>query len=397
MTDPSVAPADAELARLETAVHAISTNLVDLDDNADRKNLDTTTLTGRTATEWADASDALATLWDGYRMLTESIGRAQALRGQRRFTDRDRAAFLHEVLGRSILLSTTVVPLAQRGLLGAGQRTTTCSPGELLAAMEQAFGTAVDVVTRAGEAWQRLLPGAADAAAGIDRGRELSRRAGAPTALFDQADRLLGDLTGSLATDPLGADPAILDRVRELARRADAERTSAAELRDSLTRRLAEARDRADELDRAGRAAAEAYERAAGRFPGSQVATVRPVNLRPDLAAVEALAAAGQWALISPRLAQWTRAARERLAALQTVAAHNDRLLADRNELRGRLSAYQAKALRHGLGEHPRLSPLAERARAQLYSAPCELDQARAALNAYQEALTATIARDARS
>ncbi|GAA4586394.1 hypothetical protein BJY16_007897 [Actinoplanes octamycinicus] len=397
MTAPSVAPADAELARLETAVQVISRNLVELDEMPARKDLDGKHLTGRTAQEWADASVAMATLWDGYRMLSESIVRAQSLRGQRRFSDADRAKYLHEVLGSSILLSTTTVPLAQRGLLGAGQITTTCTPAELLAAMERSFTTAVDVATRAAERWQKLLPAAADAAAALDQARELSRRVGAPTTLLDQADRLLGDLTGTLATDPLGTDPAILDRVRDLIRRSDAERTSATELRDSLHRRLAEARDRADELDRAARAAQEAHERVSGRFPATQIATVRAMNLRPDLAAVEALATAGQWALISPRLAQWSRAARERLAALSVVTSHNDKLLAERDELRGRLSAYQAKALRHGLGEHPRLTPLAERARTLLHTAPCELDQARAAVNAYQEALTATIAKDARS
>ncbi len=88
--------------------------------------------------------------------------------------------------------------------------------------------------------------------------------------------------------------------MRELIRRADAERTSAIELRDSLTRRLSDARARADELDRAEQAALQARDRVDGRFPPSQVAGIRPLNLRPDLAAVEALAAAGQWALISP-------------------------------------------------------------------------------------------------
>jgi hypothetical protein len=397
MTAPSVAPADAELARLETAVEAMSRNLVELDQLPARHELDGKTLTGRTAAEWADASVAMATLWDGFRMLSESITLAQSLRGQRRLSDSDRARYVHLVLGPSILLSTTTVPLAQRGLLGAGQVTTTCSPGELLAAMEKSFTTAVDVATRAADAWQRLLPAAGDAAAALLKARQLSREAGAPTTLLDQADRLLGALTGTLTGDPLGADPTILDRVRDLIRRADAERTSAAELRDSLTRRLSEARTRADELDRAERSAEESRNRVDGRFPGAQIASVRALNLRPDLAAVEALAAAGQWALISPRLARWTREARERLAALTVVQTHNDKLLAERAELRGRLSAYQAKALRHGLGEHPRLTPLAERARTLLHTAPCELEQARAAVNAYQEMLTATIARDARS
>jgi hypothetical protein len=81
---------------------------------------------------------------------------------------------------------------------------------------------------------------------------------------------------------------------------------------------------------------------------------------------------------------------------LRDAAAHNDGLLVARNELRGRLDAYRAKALRLGQGENAELTPLADAARTALYTAPCDLDEARAAVNAYQDALTATIARNDR-
>jgi hypothetical protein len=230
MTAPS-ASADTELLRLETAVTAIAANLVDLDDNPHRKELDKTRLTGATAAAWADATNALTELWDGYRMLTELIGKARGLRDQRRLNDRERAEFGHLVLGKSVTLSTTTVPLAQRGLLGTGQISTTCSPAELLSAMEAAFGIAATVVTQAGEVWQRLLPAAADTAAELDHVRRLTRDAGGSTATLDEADRRLGAFTGLLASDPLGIDEWALDGVRELITRADAERTSAAELR----------------------------------------------------------------------------------------------------------------------------------------------------------------------
>jgi hypothetical protein len=392
MTAP-LASADAELARLERAVAAMATNLVELDENPDRKELGTARLTGVTATAWADASDALGRLWQGHRQLTEVIDRARALRDRRRLSDSDRAAYAHEVLGSSITLSTSTVPLAQRGLLGVGQVSTTCSPAELLAAMEAAFATAVHVVTRAGERWRRLLPAAADAAAALAH----ARNAGASGAALDEADRLLGTFTATMAGDPLGADPAVLDRVRALIDRADAERTSATELRAWIDQRLRDARTLAAQIDTARRAAEAAREAAAGRFPEHRIATVRGADPRADLVAIEALAAAGQWALISPRLAAWNRQARDRLAALRESADRNTGLLAERSELRGRLEAYRAKALRRGLGEDAGLTPLAEAARTALYEAPCDLDTARAAVNAYQDALSATIAaREAR-
>ncbi|MBU2664517.1 hypothetical protein KOI35_13520 [Actinoplanes bogorensis] len=392
MTDPAA----AELLRLETAVTAIAANLVDLDDNPARKELDRSPLTGKTAAAWADATAALTELWDGYRLLTEVIARGQELRDLKRPSDADRARFRHEVLGESITLSTQVVPLAQRGLLGPGQVQTTCSPGRLLSAMEAAFGTAVGVATKAGAAWDRLLPAAAEAASALETVRRLTRAAGGSTATIDEADRRLGQFTATLAGDPLGVEERDLAAVRTLIQRADAERTSAGELREALTQRLADAHRLVAELvaatDEAGAAAEKAYD----RFPPHEIVPVPPGDLRPDLAAIDALAAAGHWPLISARLSDWTRRARERLRTLREGAAHNAGLLAARNELRGRLDAYQAKALRRGQAENAQLSPLAAAAREALYVAPCDLTVARRAVNAYQDALTATLPKDGR-
>ncbi|MBL7258994.1 hypothetical protein [Paractinoplanes lichenicola] len=390
------AQAEAELLRLETAVTAIAANLVDLDDNPARKELDKSKLTGRTAVAWADATAALTELWDGYRLLTEVIARGQAFRDIKRPNDDDRARFRHDVLGESITLSVKVVPLAQRGLLGPGQVHNTCTPGQLLSAMEAAFATAVGVATEAGAAWDRLLPAAAEAAGALETVRRLTRAAGGSTATIDEADRRLGQFTATLAGDPLGVEERDLAAVRTLIQRADAERTSAGELREALTHRLADAHRLVAELVAATAQAYVAAEKAVDRFPAHEIAAVPVGDLRPDLAAIDALAAAGQWPLISARLSEWTRRARERLTALREGAAHNDGLLAARNELRGRLDAYQAKALRRGLAENPQLSPLATTAREALYVAPCDLAVARRAVNAYQDALTATIAKDGR-
>jgi hypothetical protein len=219
------------------------------------------------------------------------------------------------------------------------------------------------------------------------------RGLGGGSVALAEADRRLSAFTATLAGDPLSVDESELAGIRALIARADAERTSAAELRENLGQRLADAHRLAGELAEADRQAQHAAAAAADRFRERDIATVRGGDLRPDLAAIDALATAGQWALISPRLADWTRRARERLAALRSATTHNGGLLAARNELRGRLDAYQAKALRVGLGESGDLSRLSEAARTALFTAPCDLDAARAAVNAYQDALTATIAR----
>ena len=381
MTHADNPQADAELLRLEAAAAAVAANLVDLDGNAARKDLDKGPLTGRTATAWDGAKDALSRLWDGYALLTAAITSARAAR------DKQRPEFVQLVLGSSITLSTTTVPLAQRGLLTSGQVVRTCTPAELLTAMETAFATAVDVATRAGDAWHRMLPAAAEAAAALDHVRKLTRPNGGGGLALAEADRRLGAFTATLATDPLSADATDLAAVRALIDRADAERTSAGEFRESLTQRLSDAHRLLGEITAAERAAGASATALAGRFADEVIAVPAGADPRPDLVAVDALAAAGHWSLISSRLAGWSRGARARLAALQEATARNEGLLAARNELRGRFEAYQAKASRRGLAENPDLVPLAEKARTALFTAPCDLDAARVALSAYQDAL----------
>lgn len=375
MTDPR-----AELARLEAAVARVAENLVDLDDSVAKRDLDRRALTGRTASAWSGAKEALDRLWEGYRQLTTAITEARAVR------DQPGPAFAQQVLGRSITLATSVVPVHERGLLGEGRRTRTCTPAELLAAMEAEFGTVADVVTRAGDAWQRLLPASADLAASLANVRELAGRDRGPAALLDEADRRLRYFTQTMSSDPLGATEAELTAIRALVDRADAERTSAGELRETLAQRLAEARKLLAEVQAAEQAAADAAEHAAGRFAGggARVSAVRP-DLGPDLMAIDALAAAGHWALISPRLAEWTRRAQARLDVLGETAARAGELTAVRNELRGRFESYRAKAQRRGL--EAALAPAADRVRRELYDGRCDLEAARAAVNAYQEAL----------
>lgn len=392
-----IARADAELLRLEAAAAAVAASLVELDNNPARKDLDAGPLTGATAAAWADAATALSQLWDGYALLTELVVRARDLRGQRRFTDADRAQYVEQVLGPSVVLATTTVPLAQRSLLGAGQVSTTCTPAELLAAMEAAFATAVAVAVRAGEIWNRLLPATADTAAELDRARTLTRDAGGDPGILDDADRRLHAFMSQLASNPFGCTDADLGTVRAAIQRADAERTSAAELRAALTRRLAAGHTLAEQVTAAEAAAEAAHAAAAAKFAARVVAAGGPgPDLQADLAAIDALAAAGQWQLISARLAAWTQRAQQRLAVAQRCAAGNTGLFATRSELRGRLEAYQAKAARRGWAEHPTLSPLAEAARAMLYTAPCDLDAARAAVDAYQDAVAQLTARNPR-
>ena len=62
-----------------------------------------------------------------------------------------------------------------------------------------------------------------------------------------------------------------------------------------------------------------------------------------------------------------------------------DGLLARRDELRGRLDAYRAKAAAKGLAENDELTSRYEQARALLFAAPCDLRGSTRAVFAYQQ------------
>jgi hypothetical protein len=81
----------------------------------------------------------------------------------------------------------------------------------------------------------------------------------------------------------------------------------------------------------------------------------------------------------------------------QTAALRNEATLAlgvvkdpldARNELRGRLDAYHAKALAIGLAEDEQLAAVYERAKELLFTAPCDVAGAEAAVREYQQGLS---------
>jgi hypothetical protein len=62
-----------------------------------------------------------------------------------------------------------------------------------------------------------------------------------------------------------------------------------------------------------------------------------------------------------------------------------------RDELRGLLEAYRARAARHGVSETPALAAAHGLARDLLWSAPCDLAGAEAAVRHYQAAVGAAL------
>jgi hypothetical protein len=97
----------------------------------------------------------------------------------------------------------------------------------------------------------------------------------------------------------------------------------------------------------------------------------------------------GRWLELAERLAALERGAEEALAQAGRSAETAGGLIGRRDELRGRLSAYQAKAVRLGHAEDMTLAELYGAARDLLWTAPCDLRRATVAVAEYQRAITA--------
>jgi hypothetical protein len=122
-----------------------------------------------------------------------------------------------------------------------------------------------------------------------------------------------------------------------------------------------------------------------------------PVLAVPSVAAVGDLAPAGELAAMPWSAA---RAAMvpvlekvERLdAALSEARRRFQRLLDDRDNLRGLLQAFRDKAAAHRLGESGALEPLYRQAESLLWAAPCDLSAARPLVDRYVATVNAMIA-----
>ncbi|HEX5097304.1 MAG TPA: hypothetical protein VFX21_14855, partial [Acidimicrobiia bacterium] len=110
-------------------------------------------------------------------------------------------------------------------------------------------------------------------------------------------------------------------------------------------------------------------------------------GLRPWLARLRALAESGDWRAARRGLTEWDRVARGTLASAQEIVTVNQRPLRRRDELRGRLDVFNAKARGTGMSEDMTIAPLYTRARELLWSAPVDLDEAERVVTQYGEAV----------
>jgi hypothetical protein len=116
-----------------------------------------------------------------------------------------------------------------------------------------------------------------------------------------------------------------------------------------------------------------------------------PLAPDPELARrldrVTALAARNEWRAARHELAEWTTRTTDVIGQAERVLIANRAPVDERNELRGRLEAYRAKANRLGRAEDGALTAQYDRAHDALYTAPTDLASAAELVRSYQQAI----------
>jgi len=360
-------------------------NLLDLDGSFGKRLLAGTALTGVSKQRWEAASAALSALWDTFSTYSGVVDRAVGLAGGR-LGPRELAEISQLLTGPSV--EVVRAPGPRRDLADSGRDQLTLATTR--ARMREPFQQVTEVVAAAETNWNATatsLDTAAQALAGVDA-------LGDPV-LASEVAAIAAELTrqrNALNTDPLGAQAAAADRLAERARTAGAQAARLAGVRDSSRQRIAALRTAIDAARAAYARADVAYQQACAR-----IAAVTPIGVfadpTPRLAALDPLLAAGNWPALAAALDDLER----NTQAVLNKNLESERalvsLISQRDELRGLLDAYRAKAGRLGAAEDPGLARLYNQVRELLWTAPCDLRVAAAAVTSYQQAVLAIGAR----
>ncbi|MCO5989025.1 hypothetical protein NE235_23235 [Actinoallomurus spadix] len=375
---------DRVLGRLRDERDRITTGLLDLEAQQGYKLLKGAPLTGVTAGRWAGIGDRMASLWRLFEAYGGVLGRAEEIRARRGRLDQGELAELEHLLrGPSIELATPI-PLEKRTLLGPSAER--LSLDDVVTRMTALYEEAARDIAEVDTAWSALLTR-------LDRAAETAR---AVEGMLDTLgpdpdyDRVKGELDGlreTVRTDPLSIGPAAFDGVDAALAALRSRLEEAARVRAEYDGRLRRVEETIGLIRAAEDEAAVVRDRVLAKIAAPMLPDLPDSSaaLADRLAALGAVR--GRWTEIAGRVAQLEEAAASALDQTRTTVATIAGLLERRDELRGRLDAYRAKAGRLGGLEDPELTALYQRAHDLLWTSPCDLRASTAALAEYQRAI----------
>lgn len=364
---------DREIDSRTREVTAASVTLVELDTHPGLQHVRRYPPTGVTAQRWAQIEKALAELWEDVGRMTSILDSAKAVRARRsKLDDDDRAELTRWLRERPLEVSRERIPLAQRMITGPGETVGYVGLGDMVDDMRAAYPAVAEFLD-AVDRINSLI---------VDRLGPLQQRLDDAGAAFPKE---VAELLAVSATDPLSLTPEDVEkRIRVIANdveRRSGELAELAALQADWKGVLAATVAQLDELRNAVDGAAEVRARA----ERDVVSGPLPVHedAEPGLRT--------QFTSITTTDPAALRSLRRRIAAALAVVREDEELaqglLDRRTELKGRLTAYQAKAARLDLGEDRDLLACSRIASGLLHRRPCDLRAVTRAVADYQQLL----------
>jgi hypothetical protein len=366
---------DRELDARTREVNAASATLLELDNHPGLQHVRRYPPTGATAQRWTAVEKSLEQLWQDVSRMTSILESAKAVRMRRSKLDEDDRVELTKWLReRPLEISRERIPLAKRVITGPGEAVGYVGLADLSEDMRDAYPAVAEFLDDV-DRINSLI---------VDRLAPLQQRLEDAGAAFPaEVAQLLADS----ATDPLSLTARdVEDRIRIIAEqveRRSAELAELAALRANWSGALAETAARLDALRQGVDRVAEVRAKAerdvvSGPLPVHEDAEP---GLRAEL---------GSMTTPDPPA---LRSLRQRIEGARRVVVDDEELaqgLLDRRvELKGRLTAYQAKAARLDLGEDRDLLACSRIASGLLHRQPCDLRAVTRAVSDYQQLLVA--------
>jgi hypothetical protein len=377
----------------------IQGNLLDLDASFGKRLLAGASLTGETKIRWVAASDDLATIWQTFGAYSAVVQEADdVLHGARR-RGGPLPALTQLLTGPSVVLTQDLVPPTQRQLTESSRPVASLTLTLAVEQMTTAFSRVAGLLAAVERVWNEVSDRLDQVASALAPAKLQGAGLGEHdlAGVLESVDAELGSIRNLLNSDPLwlwrddrvdttGADQ-LLQRARDAAARA----AQMDRLRADADHRIAAVAQKVAAAQACERDACAVLDQVLQKIATLELRT-RPagtIRLSDRLAALDAIKVAGRWERLAADLDAIDNESAAAASAWQEAESAALALLDQRNELRGLLDAYRAKAGRLGGAENTGLTEAHQLARDLLWSAPCELTAAAAAVRRYQDAVLA--------
>jgi hypothetical protein len=362
---------DRELASRAKEVASMSATLVELDSHAGLAHVRRYPPTGVTAQRWTVIEKSLSQLWDDLGRMTSILESAQTLRARRsKPDDGERAELTRLLRERPLEVSRQLIPLAQRQISGPGEAVECVGLADTAERMHSAYPAVIEFLDAVDLINSLIAQRLAPAQRRLDEAGVVGPKA-------------MAELLAVSATDPLSLTEGDVDKrvtaITDAIERQSRELADLAALQANWPGALATTALELDTLRDITQHAAQVRAHAERAVLAGPI----PVHADPEpamRAELRSIATRDPAALLSLR--------RRIAAALQTAREHEELaqgLLDRRIELKGRLTAYEAKAARLGLGEDPDLLASSRIAAGLLSRRPSDLRAVTRAITDYQQ------------